>query len=399
MGKKYVLIARDFLWKHSKILFPVILVAVVAVIVMAVLSLGNVDEDKRLPEETVSTEETNETEAIDEDVPLIANTDNSISTLIYTYYNAMALGDSETLLAICDEISDKDMLRYTETAKYIDTYPFLEIYTKPGMEEGTTVAYVYYKVVFDGQEAEYPGYQAHYICTDDQGGLYLKRSDNSDAVNEYIIRVSSQADVVEFNNRITVEYNNLMESQPELLAYLSELDSLVSTAVGEGLAKLAAAQETEETAEETTEGEGTETAEGGEAAPEDVERYATATATVNVRSSDSQQADKLGKITAGEKIRVLEQRVNGWSKVLFQNQEGYIKSEYLQMAESAAGATVIGTVTATTNINIRVAASETAEKLGVLKGGDTVDLVATENGWCKIIYQGQIAYVKEEFVQ
>ena len=101
----------------------------------------------------------------------------------------------------------------------------------------------------------------------------------------------------------------------------------------------------------------------------------------------------------GEKIRVLEQRVNGWSKVLFQNQEGYIKSEYLQMAESAAGATVIGTVTATTNINIRVAASETAEKLGVLAGGDTVDLIATENGWCKIIYQGQIAYVKEDFVE
>ena len=112
-----------------------------------------------------------------------------------------------------------------------------------------------------------------------------------------------------------------------------------------------------------------------------------------------QQADKLGKVTAGEKIRVLEQRVNGWSKVLFQNQEGYIKSEYLQMAESAAGATVIGTVTATTNINIRVAASETAEKLGVLAGGDTVDLIATENGWCKIIYQGQIAYVKEDFVE
>ena len=398
MGKKYVLIARDFLLKHSKILFPVILVAVVAAIVMVVLSLGNVDEDKRLPEETASTEETNETEAVDEDVPLIANTDDSISTLIYTYYNAMALGDSETLLAICDEISDKDMLRYTETAKYIDTYPLLEIYTKPGLEEGTSIAYVYYKVVFDSQEAEYPGYQAHYICTDEQGDLYLKRSDNSDAVNDYIIRISSQADVVEFNNRITVEYNNLMESQPELLAYLSELDSLVSTAVGEGLAKLAAAK-TQETTEETAEGEGAEPAEGGESTPEDVEMYATATATVNVRTSDSQQADKLGKITAGEKIRVLELRVNGWSKVLFQNKEGYIKSEYLQMAESAAGATVIGTVTATTNINIRVAASETAEKLGVLKGGDAVELVAKENGWCKIIYQGQIAYVKEDFVQ
>ena len=96
---------------------------------------------------------------------------------------------------------------------------------------------------------------------------------------------------------------------------------------------------------------------------------------------------------------MLEQRVNGWTKVLFEGKEGYIKSEFLQMTESAAGAESIGTVTATTNINVRSSASETADRLGVLAGGDSAELVAREDGWCKIKYQGQIGYVKADYVE
>jgi len=71
----------------------------------------------------------------------------------------------------------------------------------------------------------------------------------------------------------------------------------------------------------------------------------------------------------------------------------------LELAESAQGAAVVGSVTATTNINVRAAASESADRLGVLAGGDSVELVANENGWCKIKYNGQIGYVKADYVQ
>ena len=71
----------------------------------------------------------------------------------------------------------------------------------------------------------------------------------------------------------------------------------------------------------------------------------------------------------------------------------------LWLAESAAGAETIGTVTATTNINVRASASETADRLGVLSGGDSAELVGTEGDWSKIRYNGQIGYVKSEYVQ
>lgn len=398
----------NYLIGHSKIVFPVIVIAAVAVTVTVALRAGGhkeeLENEMTTDTSTVATEAV--LEAADTSVPLTPNEDAAISTLILTFYNALALGDSETLTSVCDEISEKDMLHFMETSKYIDSYPVIEIYTKPGPEEGSTIAYVYYQVCFVNQPEAFPGYKAYYICTDDQRGLYIRRGENSDEVNEYIKAVSAQDDVVEFNNRVTVEYNELMVNHPELLEYLSELDSQVSTAVGVTLAQQEA-QTQQEAAPEGTDNaagtEGTDATEGGEqpqpAAAEDVPQYATATTTVNVRSSDSEKADKLGKVSGGSKLQVLEQRVNGWTKVLFEGKEGYIKSEFLQMAESADGAEVIGTVTATTNINVRAAASETADRLGVLAGGDSVELVARENGWCKIKYNGQIGYVKEDYVQ
>ena len=248
-----------------------------------------------------------------------------------------------------------------------------------------------------------PGYQALYICTNDQGEMYIKRGENSEEVNDYIKTVSTQDDVVEFNNKITVEYNELMVDHPEVLQYISELDSQVSIAVGEKLAnQVAGDQNTDTSAEggdQAADGQDT-SAEGTEQpAEEQGPQYVTTTTTVNVRSSDSEQADKLGKVAGGTKLQVLEQRANGWTKVDYEGKEGYIKTEFLQLAESAAGAETIGTVTATTNINVRASASETADRLGVLSGGDSAELVGTEGDWSKIRYNGQIGYVKSEYVQ
>ena len=402
MWKEKIHSVGNYIIKHSKIILPAAVVVAVAVTVSVSLSMGNKNrEEQQLAEiETVSGEAI--TEAATEEVPLVANEEGAIYSLVATYYNAMATGDEDTLRSVCDEISVKDMYRYLELSQYIDYYPTLEIYTKTGPEEGSVIAYVYYKIAFVGHEEEVPGYQALYICTNDQGELYIKRGENSEEVNDYIKKVSTQDDVVEFNNKITVEYNELMVEHPEVLQYISELDSQVSVAVGEKLANQVAgdSQDAAATTEEgTTDGQDAQNEGGEQPAEEQGPQYVTTTTTVNVRSSDSEQADKLGKVSGGTKLQVLEQRPNGWTKVDYEGKEGYIKTEFLQLAENAAGAETIGTVTATTNINVRASASETADRLGVLSGGDSAELVGTEGDWSKIKYNGQIGYVKSEYVQ
>lgn len=403
MWKEKIHSIGNYVIKHNKVVLPAVVVVAVAITVSVSLSLSNRHKEAQQEAEIASAASETATETATEEVPLVANEEGAIYTLIATYYNAMATGDEETLRSVCDEISDKDMYRYVELSQYIDYYPTLEIYTKTGPEEGSVIAYVYYKISFVGHEEEVPGYQALYICTNDQGGLYIKRGENSEEVNEYIKTVSTQDDVVEFNNKITVEYNELMVDHPEVLQYISELDSQVSIAVGEKLANQVAAetQVAEAGTEEgSTDGQDTQTENGEQQEAEDQgPQYVTTTTTVNVRSSDSEQADKLGKVSGGTKLQVLEQRPNGWTKVDYEGKEGYIKTEFLQLAESAAGTETIGTVTATTNINVRASASETADRLGVLSGGDSAELVGTEGDWSKIKYNGQIGYVKSEYVQ
>lgn len=403
MWKEKIHSIGNYIIKHNKVVLPAVVVVAVAITVSVSLSLSNRHKEAQQEAEIASAASETATETATEEVPLVANEEGAIYTLIATYYNAMATGDEETLRSVCDEISDKDMYHYVELSQYIDYYPTLEIYTKTGPEEGSVIAYVYYKISFVGHEEEVPGYQALYICTNDQGGLYIKRGENSEEVNEYIKTVSTQDDVVEFNNKITVEYNELMVDHPEVLQYISELDSQVSIAVGEKLANQVAAetQVAEAGTEEgSTDGQDTQTENGEQQEAEDQgPQYVTTTTTVNVRSSDSEQADKLGKVSGGTKLQVLEQRPNGWTKVDYEGKEGYIKTEFLQLAESAAGTETIGTVTATTNINVRASASETADRLGVLSGGDSAELVGTEGDWSKIKYNGQIGYVKSEYVQ
>lgn len=401
-------IIRDYVVKHCKIIFPIVVIVVAAMTV--VFALGARKEkaaaDSQQAESQSLQQDSSEAEqaAVIEDIPLVVNEDGELYTLLATYYNAMAEGDTETILSICSEYSENELLRLQERAKYLEYYPTLEIYTKPGPEAGSTVAYVYYKLVFVNHAEEVPGFQAWYICTNEEGNLYINTTGElPEDVNDYIVTVSTQADVVELYNKVQVEYNEVITAHPELLTYMQELSAQVNTSVGTVLAQENASNAGEGGNTDATENEnggdtGTDVQPSEETPVDNGPQYATATTTVNVRSSDSEQADKLGKVTGGSRVQVQEVIANGWTKIVFEGKDGYIKSEYLQMAESAAGQDVIGTVTATTNINVRSAASETADRLGVLAAGESLDLLADENGWCKVKYNGQVGYVKSDYV-
>lgn len=421
---------RDYIVKNSKFVFPVIVIVVVAVTVSIALNAGKAKAGEGEEGREASNESSQEgdTEAMalsqegeeaapeetepPKETPLAVNEDAGIQEIVTAYYNAMAAGDGAGMAALYDELTENERLRCEEVAKYLEYVSGIEIYSKPGPVDGATLVYAYYRVCFQNHAEEVPGWQMFYVCDNGQGGLYIKDEKNfTEDEKEYVRVISGQADTVEFHNRVTAEYNELMEGNPQLLSYLGELGLQVDTALGVRLAGMNAAAEPPAEEGNPEEGtapeEGVAPEEGGDSPAEDVPaappvesgpQYATATTTVNVRSSDSEQADKLGKVTGGTKVQVQEVRVNGWTKIVYEGGDGYIKSEYLQMEESAEGLETIGTVTANTNINVRSAPSEQAEVLGVLPGGESLELLGNENDWCKVRYNGQVAYVKAEFV-
>lgn len=393
---------RDFAVRNSKLVFPVILIAAVATTVTLALRAGETEEPgTSLPFTEESTEEAIQTPAPEVDpgaATMERNMDGDLYSLIATYYNAFANGDVDTIKGISSYMEDTEEIRIPEMAKYVESYPLIEIYTKPGPRENSYLAYVYFHMTVTGFEEEVPGMDTFYVCTHEDGSLYLNTDEVvPDAELEYIREMNLQDDVVELNNQTNVECNEIFLNNADLFYYVQELVADVKKTTGETLA----AQNT--TVDEPDVPEvSDDPAEGGQEGEQPVlpqPTSGTATTTVNVRASDSEQAEKIGKVAGGTEVPIVEQQLNGWTHILYEGKDGYIKSEFLRVAEVVDSSQVIGQVTATTNINVRVSPSQDAVKLGVLTGGDKVDLLERADGWCKIIYNGQAAYVKEEYVQ
>ena len=56
------------------------------------------------------------------------------------------------------------------------------------------------------------------------------------------------------------------------------------------------------------------------------------------------------------------------------------------------------TVYCTSPVNVRDAASTGSNVIGMLSTGDAVERLGQEGGWVKILYEGQEAYVYQDYV-
>ena len=405
MIKDRLIVVRDFAVRNSKLVFPVILIAAVATTVTLALRAGNedaLDSSLPLPEElSLAASPTPEPEADPKDTTMEMNTNGELYTLIATYYNAFATGDVETIKSISTYMEETEEIRIPEMSKYVESYPYIEIYTKPGPRENSYLAYVYFHMTLTSFEEEVPGMDTFYVCTNEDGSLYLNTDEVvPDTELEYIREMNLQDDVVELNNQTNVECKEIFLENADLFYYVQELVTDVKKTTGETLAAqnggtAEPAVQEEEGGTPENNGEGEQPVETAVPQP----TSGTTTTTVNVRASDSEQAEKSGKVSGGTEVPIVAQQLNGWTHILYEGKDGYIKSEFLSVAETADNSQVIGQVTATTNINVRLAPSQDAAKLGILTGGDQVDLLERADGWCKVIYSGQVGYVKEEFVQ
>jgi uncharacterized protein YraI len=398
--------------KHGKVAFPVILIVAVAFTVFLALSLSrNSSEsqgDMTAPLASVMESELKQIELIKDvpEDPLVQNTDKAMVDLVTEFYQAKADGNLTMIQRLRNFTDETEEIQIAEFAKYIAGYPLIEIYTKAGYQKDSYITYVFYEALFEGHPEQLPGIEALYVCTNDNGELYINNDLESLTTQEqeYMQTIHGQADVEELYNKVNYDFLELLLAHPDLEEYIDELTLEVKKAVGETLAAQIAATEaqTEQPDETPVQPDEVGLDPGGEALAEVVEAgpvYGTATTTVNVRSSDSEQADKIGKVTGGSKIQVMEQKANGWSKVKIDAGEGYIKSEYLDVPEPVEAGDIIGTVTAASNVNIRASASQTADKIGVVTGGEEVSLISRENGWCKITYNGLVGFIKEDYVE
>ena len=105
----------DFIIKNCKIVFPVLVVVVAAVTVVIALNANKTKTEEQVSVEQSSEVIPQEGETVEirpsaEEVPLAANENEAIYTLVATYYNAIGTGDTDTLQSICQGINENILL-------------------------------------------------------------------------------------------------------------------------------------------------------------------------------------------------------------------------------------------------------------------------------------------------
>lgn len=425
--EKIVLLLEEgvqWIAQNKKIAIPVAAVIVIALLAgVAVFSRGK-NEDE-IGQETAESEQ----ESLDYSVPLEENAVAAVNEFMNRYYAALADGDVTTIEGMMNYISEQDRLRIEKKSEYIEKYDNLICYTKKGLTDGAYLAYVYNEVKFYDFETPVPALTTFVLFKNESGEYYIYEGDVDDNTFSYYTQLSAQDDVTNLCNTVQAKYNETVGADSALSEFMNGFPDQIKEEVAEAMALAAQADEAQpQVASAEEEPQEAETPEEPKAKVTEVET----TDTVNVRSSDSETADKIGKAEKGTKLPLLEKKGNGWSKVTFEGKEAFIKSEYLvdivnvvddpdtpaaeqqeasqqeqgssQPEQSSNTSTGLvgkdGKVTAKTTVNVRASANENGERLGVIYQGDKLELVMQQaDGWCKVKYNGETGYVKTEFVE
>lgn len=422
--REKVITARDFIMDHSKIVMPLVLIVCVIITVVIAVNANHREALEKEAEQAAMAVPTEEGKAVSveglemPEYELEENAHPEINNLVRTYYDAQASGDIDVISKLNTYLDEIEIIRVQEMSKYVESYPVLNVYTKPGLTEDAYVAYVCSEVKFAEMEQELPGMQTFYIGLNDDGSYFINDGTNDTNITNYIKKITLQDDVVDLNNKVVVEYNELLAEDEELEEYIAYLREKINEDVGEILAQ---AEQTE------TEVSKPEPEEETEPEAPMVAKTVRATDVVNIRSSDSEEADRIDKAQIGQEFQLLEERGNGWSKVSYNDGEAFIKSDYLEVVEEepvetasvqeeeqdnttavstdtndTADTTDIasGTVKVKESVRIRKSASTDSEVLGTAYAGDEFDLVMKQaDGWTKIKYKGQTAFIKSDYVE
>ena len=382
-----------FFKNNMKIAAPVVLIALTAFVTYLALVLRNSNADRGISgfnSEPLSEETENQPTAEQEQVPvtLSLNTDPALSDFIASYYLCLSNGDVDMLKTLVDTLETKDMLVKAEQSRFLD-YEVGDIYFTPGYDENSVIVFPVTNVIFDSfPEQKLPSYEGFYVIKNTDGSFLIKNTEPSAEETEYINGILISEDVVELGNRITAEYNDIITASPELLTYMKELDTIVSTEAGEKLAALNSGEEIELP----------EIEEPDEDTYEEETKTATVNQSVNVRVSDSINADKMGQVNGGQTVIVLDVKGNGWVAISYNDSVGYVKSEYLTMDVDIDSLETIGTVTAKETLNIRASASTDGMIMGSFAKDSTARLVEEKDGWCEVIYNNKVCYLSSQYL-
>lgn len=121
---------------------------------------------------------------------------------------------------------------------------------------------------------------------------------------------------------------------------------------------------------------------------------------LRLREEADTSATILGTASKGDTVVVLEDAGNGWYKVDYKSVEGYMSSEYLDVATKADVTIGYGLVQSDgSTLNVRSGPGTSYSKVTSLSDGTVVNIVGIDSGWYKITTSGGVTgYVSSDYM-
>ncbi|MBP3700836.1 MAG: SH3 domain-containing protein [Lachnospiraceae bacterium] len=296
---------------QNKFALVVVVVVVLIALVLGLSFCGKDDEGKTTTDSGEVIVGTTEAPGVDPSTyELQKNAIPQLNELVNTYFSAMKNADAQGYMNIVagDELTQEKLEKKGE---FIEDYQNVECYTKPGMVEGTYVAFVYYEIKFHNIDTLAPSMIRLYVCTNEDGSMYINAGELDAELTGYMNVISNDEDL-----RLLEDETN--RKLADACAADDKLNALYD------LLKQGTVPETEP---ETTEEPETDIS---EMVFEERNEKVITTTSVRIRSTPTTETDDniLGKVEAGEELKRVGYNAN-WSKIIYKGEEAYISSEYV----------------------------------------------------------------------
>lgn len=366
------------------------------------------------------------TAAPEASVDLTESDDADLKVLFDTYFTALAKGDTESLEKIMVNVPDQASMKKEQ--EYIEKYENIKCYSKDGLLDGTKVAYVYYEVKFKNIDTLAPSMIREYICTNEDGKIYINNGTVDGEVATWLDEVQNSESTQELVKDVNEKLKKAASSDEKLTALIASLN--------EGAGKPEEVAKTEDTTAKTEESSAAESSAAQESSKEETSAAADTTAasaessaeettadkkkdkkdkyvafeatrtmyclsTLNVRAKANKDSEALGKLAEGNSVKARGTQ-GKWTRIKFKGGAGYILSELLSDVKPSLNISfkkVNQEIEAIQNVRIRRQPSSSSTVVGTLTGGSKVTRIGYTKEWSQILYKGKIVYVSSEFVK
>ena len=308
-------------WVSDNLRYILLILAILAVAVLAFFGIRYIS-GRQTAEEPASEEESvsslpEETEAASESTtepvigaegrPLSDTPDADVSALVSEYYAALSAMDAERLRSTLDTLSDEDAAMLSESVPV--SYSDIKTYVKPGADESSLLAFVYYHYLEDGSTQVYPGLASLFLTKNASGKYVIKTSELSAEESAYLEEASKDPDITALIAQVQTEYDSV-----------------------------SASYEASAGSEESASEEGAEPEEGSEEAAEEAAAEETSSSSgtsritqdCNVRAGAGYNYNTLGVITAGTEVTIVGEKGVGWTHIQGGGFDGYVGTSFLE---------------------------------------------------------------------